>query len=162
MAARPPYAVTHEGPVLICGPAPTLYRDFRAARALYPEAALFAVSWAIRAVRAAHVLSNHYEKAAELRALAAHDWPGHAFTLHSQPPMQRADIGKTFPAVDHFWEEAAACSNSAVAAARVALAMGYGPAIFCGVALDGTTGYAFDTGSACFWEPASPPMPASW
>lgn len=152
MAAVPPYTAKHAGPVLVCGPAPSLFADFGRARKAYPDAELMALSWAIRAVRAAHCFSLHYEKAQVFRALGAADHPGHSFLIHSQPP--RKESLNDFPHVDHFWPEAWDCQNTAVAAARVALSMGFFPVILCGVALDGSEGYAFDVPTPCFWNKA--------
>lgn len=151
MRVIPPYAERHTGTALICGPSPSLFDDFSRARAVYPDAALIAVNSAIRAVRAQHVISQHYERSDTWRALGRHDHPGHQFLIHSQIPRD----GKmaSYPHVDHFWECAWEASNSAIAACVIALEMGFSEIILCGVSLDGTPGYGVQAPNGNgFWE----------
>lgn len=141
--AFPPYPTKHSGPVLICGPAPSLFDDFSRARAAYPGAELMAISWAIRAVRAPHCVSLHYDLAREFKALARSDHANFETVFHTQMPRhtgERPEAG-----VDHFWEVANQATNSAPAAMLIADAMGFDEIVFCGVALDGSEGYAIKT-----------------
>jgi hypothetical protein len=141
--AFPPYPTKHSGPVLVCGPAPTLFDDFARARAVWRQAELMAISWAIRAVRAPHCVSLHYELAREFKALAKSDHAGFETIFHTQLAAH-TDV-RPSPGVDYFWEVANRATNSAPAAMLIADAMGFDEIVFCGVALDGSEGYAVKT-----------------
>jgi hypothetical protein len=151
MGALPPFAERKTGTALLCGPAPSLFADFGQARKLFPGAELMALSWTIRAVRAQHVFSHHHEVAHLFRGFGRLDWPGHQFLIHSGIPHRREF--RRYPAVDHFWEVGMDSANSAPSACHVLLEMGFDRIVMCGIALDGTPGYAFETGHAVFWQP---------
>jgi len=106
-----------------------LGEDLRAARALYPDAAVFAVNRAAGAVRSSHVFTLHPERAGQWRGLARHYWSSR-ITLHA------GAIGKggtEHPGIDHWWQGMNVWRNSGCAAAVWALMAGADLAIMAGI-----------------------------
>lgn len=126
------------GTVIVVGAAPCVFEDVVLAKRLRPGAELMALNEAGGAFRhIAHLYAGHHDKAAQFLAYrVGKGLPAHGFPIHACWAPKR----KMPACVTHQWSGAATGGTSALTAARIGLALGYGEVILAGCPLE-ATGY---------------------
>ena len=126
------YEVRHQGPAIVCGGAPCVFKDLESVIKIYPQAAILGVNNAAAMIpEVDHVWTQHNNYAREYKLKA-----GRPIKIHA-----RAEIAGD--EVDYWWNNMVAIKGSSgVVAAIWARAMGFDEVIMAGIPLSNTnTGY---------------------
>lgn len=137
------YPIKHGGCAIICGAAPSLFEDLKAARQLRPDAAILGVKYAASVVpEIEHVWTQHGEMTLKIKSSA-----GRKIYVHARPRYMQTKRGMiwylphakdAFEAIDYLWPGLPyAVGSSGVAGALWARhGMGFEEVIMAGIGLD--------------------------
>ena len=128
------YPRQHEGPVLVCGSAWTLYPDLRKASVIFPSAPVIAVNGAAAHVAAFALFSGHprnFPKWIESQS----ERFGDGFTVHTGGRKNMGAVER-YPWVDYWWPDVSLMGTSTWGARKMAKLMGFDLVVLCGAPID--------------------------